>query len=45
MAESGIMGDEDVKYLKETGVDAFLIGRAFMESADPRGLAKHWKAL
>ncbi len=45
VTESGIMGDEDVKYLKETGVDAFLIGRAFMESADPRGLAKHWKAL
>lgn len=45
VSESGIMGDEDVKYLKETGVDAFLIGRAFMESKDPKGLAKHWKSL
>ncbi|MBQ7564937.1 MAG: indole-3-glycerol phosphate synthase TrpC [Lachnospiraceae bacterium] len=45
IAESGIMGDEDVKYLKEIGADGFLIGRAFMESADPAALAKHWKEL
>ena len=45
VAESGIMNDEDVKFLKETGVDAFLIGRAFMESPDPRKLAAHWKSL
>lgn len=45
VAESGIMDDADVKYLKEVGVDAFLIGRAFMESEDPRALAKRWKAL
>ena len=44
VAESGIMGDEDVKYLKEVGVDAFLIGRAFMEAEDPRSLAQKWKA-
>ena len=31
VAESGIMNDEDVSYLKETGVDGFLIGRAFIE--------------
>lgn len=45
VAESGIMGDEDVKFLKEVGVDGFLIGRAFMESDDPRSLAKHWKSM
>ena len=45
VTESGIMGDEDVRYLKETGVDAFLIGRAYMESRDPKELAHHWKSL
>lgn len=45
VAESGIVSDEDVKYLKECRVDAFLIGRAFMEAANPQELAKHWKAL
>ena len=45
VAESGIVSDADVAYLKEVGVDAFLIGRAFMESDDPRSLAKKWKAM
>lgn len=45
VSESGIMGDEDVKYLKEVGVDAFLIGRAFMEAPDPKSLATRWKSL
>lgn len=45
VAESGIMNDEDVKYLKNVGVDGFLIGRAFMESDNPKELAKRWKAL
>ena len=45
VAESGIVSDEDVKHLKECRVDAFLIGRAFMEAANPQELAKHWKAL
>ena len=43
IAESGIMNDEDVKYLKNVGVDGFLIGRAFMESENPKELAKRWK--
>ncbi|MCR5337890.1 MAG: indole-3-glycerol phosphate synthase TrpC [Lachnospiraceae bacterium] len=43
IAESGIMGDEDVRYLKEVGVDGFLIGRAFMESDEPAKLAARWK--
>lgn len=45
IAESGIMGDEDVSFLKAVGVDGFLIGRAFMESENPRELAKHWKSM
>ena len=43
VAESGIMNDSDVEYLKEVGVDAFLIGRAFMESENPKELALRWK--
>ena len=45
VAESGIMDDKDVRFLKETGVDAFLIGRAFMESDNPKGLAQKWKSM
>ena len=45
VAESGIVNDSDVRFLKKVGVDAFLIGRAFMESDDPRSLARHWKEL
>ena len=45
VAESGIMNDEDVSYLKNVGVDAFLIGRAFMEAENPQELAKHWKMM
>ena len=43
IAESGIMSDADVEYLKAVGVDGFLIGRAFMESEDPGALADRWK--
>ncbi len=45
VSESGIVSDEDVKLLKECRVDAFLIGRAFMEAKNPRGLAECWKLL
>ncbi|MCD8218492.1 MAG: indole-3-glycerol phosphate synthase TrpC [Clostridiales bacterium] len=45
VAESGIVEDRDVEFLAECHVDAFLIGRAFMESENPRALAKHWKAV
>ena len=45
VAESGIMGDDDVQFLKDTGVDAFLIGRAFMEAQKPQELALRWKSL
>lgn len=45
VAESGIVSDADVQFLNECRVDAFLIGRAFMEAENPRELAQHWKAL
>lgn len=45
VAESGIVTDEDVRFLKECRVDAFLIGRAFMESENPKELAGRWKKL
>lgn len=45
VAESGIVTDDDVKFLKECYVDGFLIGRAFMESENPKELAGRWKSL
>ena len=45
VAESGIIGDEDVQFLNSCGVDAFLIGRAFMEAEDPKTVAQHWKQI
>ena len=45
VSESGINSDADVRFLKESRVDAFLIGRAFMESKNPKELAKHWKTM
>lgn len=45
VAESGILKDEDVKFLKDCQVDAFLIGRALMEAEHPKAVASRWKAL
>lgn len=45
IAESGIMNDDDVRFLHETGVDGFLIGRAFMEAENPKELAMRWKKI
>jgi len=35
VTESGILAREDVKRLREAGVDAFLVGEAFMRAQDP----------
>jgi len=43
VSESGVTNEEDVKFLKEIGVDALLIGTALMESENPCELAKSWK--
>jgi indole-3-glycerol phosphate synthase len=45
IAESGIVNDEDVAFLKACDVDGFLIGRAFMESENPKALAQRWKKI
>jgi indole-3-glycerol phosphate synthase len=45
IAESGIVSDEDVAFLKACDVDGFLIGRAFMESENPKELAQRWKKM
>ncbi len=44
VAESGKLTDEDVAFLKECNVDAFLIGRALMEAKHPKQVAARWKA-
>ncbi len=45
VAESGITTDADVRFLKQCRVDAFLIGRALMETEHPAEVVSHWKEL
>ena len=45
VAESGIKTDADVTFLKDAGVDGFLIGQALMEAESPHLVASRWKAL
>lgn len=45
VSESGVTEDDDICTLKQSGVSAMLIGRAFMESEEPEKLGNHWKAL
>ena len=45
VSESGVTKEQDLENLKGCGVDALLIGRAFMESDCPRELAARWKAV
>lgn len=45
VSESGIRSDADVKFLKDCGVDAFLIGRALMEAEHPREVVQRFKAI
>ncbi len=40
VTESGILTTEDVKLMRDNGVQAFLVGEAFMRAADP-GAALH----
>ncbi len=45
VSESGVMTEQDVLFLKQSRVDALLIGTVFMENENPKELAKCWKAL
>jgi indole-3-glycerol phosphate synthase len=35
ITESGILGGEDVRLMRDNGVNAFLVGEAFMRAASP----------
>lgn len=43
VSESGVTTEADIEFLKKCNVDALLIGRAFMESENPKELANKWK--
>ena len=43
VSESGVTEDSHISLLKQSDVNALLIGRAFMESENPKELAAHWK--
>lgn len=43
VSESGIFTSKDIEILKQTQIDAILIGRALMESESPDNLAKELK--
>lgn len=45
ISESGITKDEDIEYLKDCRINGILVGRAFMESENPKELAKKWKQI
>lgn len=45
VSESGVTSKEDISFLKECNIDALLIGRAFMESENPKKLATEWKEI
>lgn len=43
VSESGINHRKDIEYLRDCRIDGLLIGRALMESENPRALAREWK--
>lgn len=45
VSESGVLHDEDIRILKESNIDALLIGTALMEADDPKALALRWKQI
>ena len=45
VSESGVADTDDIKVLAKSGADALLIGTAFMENENPKGLALEWKAI
>ncbi len=45
VSESGVTKEADILYLKDCRVNALLIGRAFMESENPKALGLRWKEL
>lgn len=45
VSESGVLSDDDMRALKESDVNAALIGTALMESENPGKLVTHWKKI
>lgn len=45
VSESGVSKDDDIRLLRRSNVDAFLIGTAFMEAPEPGKLADRWKEI
>lgn len=45
VSESGLTNDEEVRYVKQCGVDACLVGRALMETDHPELVVQRWKDL
>ena len=45
VSESGVTNENDVIILKESNVNALLIGTAFMESENPEELAHSWRSI
>lgn len=45
VSESGVTNESHIAFLKECNVNALLIGRAFMESENPKELARRWKKI
>ena len=43
VSESGVSTDDDIRFLKKSKANALLIGRAFMESENPKEKALGWK--
>jgi indole-3-glycerol phosphate synthase len=45
VSESGVLTDEDIEVLRDSGANALLIGTALMEAESPQELALHWKQI
>ena len=45
VSESGIRGKEDIKRLREAGVDAFLVGETLMRAERPEEVLREWTTL
>ena len=45
VSESGVTTDTDIQILKESDVNALLIGTALMESENPDQLVNHWRMI
>lgn len=45
ISESGILTEEDIRFLKKGRLDGVLVGTVFMETPEPFRLAEKWKSI